>query len=265
MDIEGIDEVRATSRLRRSPLDHYLSMLQQPDLEDPAATGNPLQLTQNLLQSFGQLLSAIVPLLQLLQQLSAQSQLGNGTGQNVASGLPGSAPIAPSTGGFSTAPTSGQLSPEESKQMAVDVASRLMKDFHLTKEQAAGVVGNLYHESAGMNPNVNEFGSDPNSPTYGRPNDTQFGYGWAQWTGTRKTDYLNFCKENGLDPSSPAANYAMLKHELETSEAETIPKLKEARSPEEAAQVFREVFERATNPVDESRKQAANNVYAWLG
>ena len=149
--------------------------------------------------------------------------------------------------------------------MAVDVASRLMKDFHLTKEQAAGVVGNLYHESAGMNPNVNEFGSDPSSPTYGRPNDTQFGYGWAQWTGTRKTDYLNFCEANHLDPSSPAANYAMLKHELETSEAETIPKLKEARSPEEAAQVFREVFERATNPVDESRKQAANNVYAWLG
>jgi len=177
----------------------------------------------------------------------------------------------PGTGnnGFSTSPTFGPLSEADGKQLAVDVARQLMVDFGLTKEQAAGVVGNLYHESAGMNPNVNEFGSDPGSPTYGPPNHTQFGYGWAQWTGTRKDDYLAFCETAGpngtrLDPSSPAANYAFLKHELLTTESATIPALKAAGTPEDAAVIFRKVFERAANPVDGKRTAAAEDIYAAL-
>lgn len=166
---------------------------------------------------------------------------------------------------FSKEAVSGRLSEGDGKKMALDVAEQLSKDFGLTREQAAGVVGNLYHESAGMNSNVNEFGSDPSHPTFGSPNGSQFGYGWAQWTGDRKTAFLNFAKEQGLDPSSPAANYAMLKHELETSEAGTLDALKQARSPEEAAVVFRKVFERAANPVDESRIAAANMIYGQMG
>lgn len=195
-------------------------------------------------------------------------------GQGGPGALPGGAPVStpaantdnkpPNTGGFSTEPATGQLGEAEGKQQAVKVAHRLMQDFGLTKEQAAGVAGNLYHESAGMNSNVNEFGSDPNGQPFGPPNGTQFGYGWAQWTGDRKTAYLDYCKSIGLDPSSPAANYAMLSHELNGSEAGTLDALKSASTPEEAAIAFRKVFERAANPVDEKRIAAAREIYSLM-
>jgi hypothetical protein len=165
---------------------------------------------------------------------------------------------------FSTAPQIGQLSYEEGKRMAINIARQLMIDFPgMTKEQAAGIAGNLWHESAGMNANVNEFGSSPGSD-FGPPNATQFGYGWAQWTGSRKTDYLNYCSAHGLDPSSPAANYEFLKHELRTSESQTLPAIFATSTPEDAAVEFRRVFERATNPVDHARMKAAGEIYAAL-
>ena len=202
---------------------------------------------------------------------SGSGPAANGASGASAPGEVGKTAAAPSVGGagaatgaFSTQPQQGQLSDAEGKQMAVNVAHRLMNDFGLTKEQAAGVAGNLWHESAGMNSNVNEIGSDPNSPTYGAPNSTQFGYGWAQWTGNRKDDFLAFSKANGLDPASPAANYAMLANELQNSESGTLPELKKAQTPEDAATTFRSVFERAANPVDEKRMQAAAEIYALM-
>lgn len=191
-------------------------------------------------------------------------------GSPPAGGAPAGGPTAsadnkrPNTGGFSTEPATGQLGEAEGKQQAVKVANRLMQDFGLTKEQAAGVAGNLYHESAGMNSNVNEFGSDPNGQPFGPPNGTQFGYGWAQWTGDRKTAYLDYSKSIGLDPSSPAANYAMLSHELSGSEAGTLDALKSTSTPEDAAVAFRKVFERAANPVDEKRIAAAREIYSLM-
>ena len=173
-------------------------------------------------------------------------------------------PTGNSTNPFSKEPQNGPLSEAEGKEMAKNVAEQLQKDFGFTPEQAAGIAGNLWHESAGMNANVNEFGSDPNSPTYGAPNGTQFGYGWAQWTGERKTAFLDFCEQNGLDPASPYANYEMLKHELKTSEAATIDAVKATDSPEDAAVAFRKVFERAAMPLDEKRTSAARILFAFM-
>ncbi len=158
---------------------------------------------------------------------------------------------------FSREAQQGALTDAQGKRMAEQVAQQLMEDFGLTQAQAAGVVGNLWHESAGMNANVNEFGSDSSSPTYGAPNATQFGYGWAQWTADRKSAYLAFCDGAGLDPASPYANYEFLKHELGTTESATLLALRETQTAAEAAVAFRKVFERAANPVDESRIAAA--------
>lgn len=165
---------------------------------------------------------------------------------------------------FSLAAQVGPLSVEEGRDMAVAVARQLMKDFGFRPAHAAGIAGNLWHESAGMNANVNEFGSDPSWPTYGAPNRTLFGYGWAQWTGTRKTDYLNFCRTHHLDPASPYANYAMLKFELENSESATVPAVKSVSTPEDAATMFRRVFERATIPHDSKRVAAARELFEYL-
>jgi len=167
------------------------------------------------------------------------------------------------TGGFSTEPATGRLSMADSQKTGVAVADKLMQDFPgLTKAGAAGIVGNLYHESWGMNSNINEGGAT------GAPNSSQLGYGWAQWSGSRKNDYVNFCQQNGMDPSSPAANYAMLKHELETDENGTIAALKGAHTPEDAAMTFRKVFERADDKSiasDSDRVANANMIYGLMG
>lgn len=168
----------------------------------------------------------------------------------------------PTDGSFSTEAQVGQLTPADGQKMAVQIANQLMSDFGLSKEQAAGVAGNLMHESAGMNSNVNEFGSG--GEPFGAPNSSQFGYGWAQWTGDRKDAFLSFAQEQGLDPSSPAANYAMLKNELSGAESGTLSSLQNASTPADAAVAFRSVFERAASPVDEKRMAAAEEVYAAM-
>ena len=172
--------------------------------------------------------------------------------------------LQPNNTTFSNRPQVGPLNEQQSLKTGVDVGHQLMKDFGLTKEQASGIVGNLYHESAGMNANVNEFGSEPGRDPYGPPNGTQFGYGWAQWTGDRKDSYLNFCRQNQLDPSSPAANYAMLKHELQTTEKASLESIKQATTAEDAAYRFRKDFERAASPVDEKRLAATRMLSEYM-
>jgi len=164
---------------------------------------------------------------------------------------------------FSKARVDGPLSEDAGRRIAIAVARQLQIDFQLTPQQAAGIVGNLWHESAGMNSNVNEFGSDPSQPTYGQPNKTLFGYGWAQWTGERKTAYISFCEANQLEVSSPAANYAFLKHELLTTESVSLSKVREASTVDEAARNYMLYNERPTMPVYDKRVAAAEELYTF--
>ena len=165
---------------------------------------------------------------------------------------------------FSKERVDGPLSEEEGRRMAIAVARQLQKDFNLTPEQAAGIVGNFWHESAGMNSNINEFGSDPTHPTYGPPNATLFGYGWAQWTGDRKTAFIEYCRANNLEVSSPAANYAFLKHELLTTESFSLSKVREARTVDEAARNYMLYNERPQVPVYDKRVAAARELYTFM-
>ena len=90
-----------------------------------------------------------------------------------------------------------------------EIAPRLMgdlkKDFNLTDEQAAGFVGNFGTETGGFSTlqEINPVGG-------GRG-----GLGWAQWTGPRRREFEEYCKENNLDPSSYAANYGFMRKELQ--------------------------------------------------
>ena len=72
----------------------------------------------------------------------------------------------------------------------------LMPALSLTENQAAGIVGNLGFESAGLTILQEE------SPLAGRG-----GYGWAQWTGSRRVAYEHWCSYHALDPASDEANY----------------------------------------------------------
>lgn len=146
---------------------------------------------------------------------------------------------------------SGQGTPAstaEGKETAEHFMTNLQRDFGLTRNQAAGIVANLWHESGGMNTGINQGGA------VGAPNSNmQSGYGVAQWTGSRKQDYLDYCSQHKLDPSSEQANYGFLKHELETSQSGAIDAVKQTQTAQDATVVFCNTFERPGDPQMSSR------------
>lgn len=119
-------------------------------------------------------------------------------------------------------------------QKAPGIINRLMADFGFTRAQAAGIVGNLGHESGGLNT------LQERNPTSGRG-----GYGWAQWTGPRRKAFEAWAAEKGLDLNSDEANYGFLKHELRTNHKGVVGSVKRAGSVDEATVAFEEGYERA--------------------
>lgn len=107
------------------------------------------------------------------------------------------------------------------------------RDLKLSKAQAAGIVGNLAHET-GRFKNLQEI-----NPTRGLG-----GFGYAQWTGPRRKAFLQWAKEHRLSPTTTAANLGFLKHELLTSENVTLKALRNAGTVNEAAKVFMDLYER---------------------
>ena len=136
------------------------------------------------------------------------------------------------------------------QQQAPIVMNRLMRDFGITKEQAAGVLGNLGHESRGLTAGIQEI-----NPRAGRG-----GLGWAQWTGPRRVAFEEFLNANGLDASDPEANYAFLTQELRTTHAYALDALRQAKSVEEATYIFENTFEKAA---DDAKHYDRRNEYAF--
>lgn len=102
----------------------------------------------------------------------------------------------------------------------------------LSLEAAAGIAGNLMLESGyNINPSAeNEIGA----------------YGIAQWLGGRRTKLENFAKENNTPIDDLTTQMEFLWHELESGYQESILKpFSETITPEEAAGLFNDKFERA--------------------
>lgn len=147
-----------------------------------------------------------------------------------------------------------RVAPNQPQQMdASAVGTRLlgdlMRDFNLTQEQAAGVVGNLAHETGGFK-HMQEI--SPVVPG------SRGGFGFAQWTGPRRKAFEAWSAENGLDPTSYEANYGFLQHELKnTPEGAVLGPLSQAQTADQAAQVFSNQFLRPGVPAMGSRQQFA--------
>lgn len=124
---------------------------------------------------------------------------------------------------------------KEFKDKSVLIMDNLMKDFQLTPEQAAGVMGNLGHESGGLK-QMQEIGQKS-----GRG-----GLGWAQWTGDRRKKFEAYAASKGLDTSSDEANYGYLKEELTNgSEKGAIDKVRQSKDLKGAVYNFERGFERS--------------------
>lgn len=96
---------------------------------------------------------------------------------------------------------------ENFKKKAPGVMKLLMRDFDISALDAAAIVGNLGHESNGFM-TLQEI--KPLVPG------SRGGWGWAQWTGPRRTAFEAWCERKGFDPSSDVANYSFLFRELKS-------------------------------------------------
>ena len=110
----------------------------------------------------------------------------------------------------------------------------LMKRYYLSDFQAAGIVGNLGRECGGFT-ELREIGQPAN----------RGGYGWAQWTGPRRADFLNFCEQNHLDWYSDEGNQGFLFLELDREYYSAIIHVKCTGDAHGAATAFEKFYERA--------------------
>ena len=142
-------------------------------------------------------------------------------------------------------------------QKAPAVMRALQRDYGLTPEQAAGAVGNLGEESGGFK-QLQEV-----NPTV---RGSRGGYGWAQWTGSRRRDFEKYVAENHLDPTSDAANYGFMRHELDTNPdyMRTIPAMRGAKSVDEAVHTWMKLYEQPGKPAENIRRNYAHRALAGL-
>ncbi len=113
----------------------------------------------------------------------------------------------------------------------------LMKEFGLTAEEAAAVLGNLGHESGGF-VHMQELGKRAGTG----------GLGVAQWTGVRRKAFEAWCRSHGVSTSSDQGNLGYLIFELHGIERQAIVSLRRASGLEGKVRAFERAFERAGIP-----------------
>ncbi len=133
-------------------------------------------------------------------------------------------------------PAPGSLSGDRSHQ----AMQYLQSELGLTKEQAAGVVGNLAAESGGsLNPEA--------------VGDNGHALGIAQWNGPRKQALEDFAARQGKSPTDFGLQLQFLAHELKTSQSGALASLRGAQTADQAALVFSRDFERPGIPRNDQR------------
>lgn len=118
------------------------------------------------------------------------------------------------------------------------VLRRLMADPRLgiiNVIHAAAIVGNLAGES-GLTMIEERSGGG--------------GWGWAQWTGSRRTDFEAFCVEHGWPVTGEEAAYEFLVLELTTTEKHALDQTKKTTTIASATYTFEAQFERPKSLAD---------------
>ncbi len=89
------------------------------------------------------------------------------------------------------------------REWAPQIRTNLMRDFGLSRAQAASILRDLGHESNGFS-----------QMQEGRPRRGRGSYGIALWTGPGRREFERFAAADGMAASSLVANYAFLRPEL---------------------------------------------------
>lgn len=138
----------------------------------------------------------------------------------------------------------GQSKPESSP---MQITMGKLKEYGWSKEAAAGIVGNLHHESGGLNSHI--WGDRGSS------------YGLAQWNGPRRKALAEFSTNIGKPVDDIDTQLQFLNHELMTDYSDVADKLRKAKTPEDAAFIFSRDYERPGIPAMGSRVWAAKKAY----
>ena len=131
------------------------------------------------------------------------------------------------------------------EQLAPQTVQRLSNDLSISPQVAAGIVGQLGYESAGLQ-SINE--TQPTVPG------SRGGYGWAQWTGPRRRQFESWAQQNNMDVADPEANYKFLVYELtQTPEKGVLNKLQGVQDPVQAGKIFTDSYLRPGVPAYDKR------------
>lgn len=157
----------------------------------------------------------------------------------------GAAPSGTAGSTGSTSSGSARATPTAFKGQTIDSESAmkyLMDRGGFTREQAAGIVGNLMQES---------------SLNSGAENASEGSFGLAQWRLDRLANLKKFAAANRKPITDPYLQLDFLMHELNTTEKKANLALRSATSAEESAFVFGKLYERP-KVVEQSRLNYAS-------
>jgi len=142
---------------------------------------------------------------------------------------------------------------EKFRKTAPKYMKLFIADFSVGLLDASASFGNFGHESNGFE-NLQEIGKVP----------PKGGYGWPQWTGSRRVDYFAYCERNGYDPASDDSNYKYIFVELKyTWEKKAIPALLEESDLYAKTRRFCNEYERPGVKAYESRYTWADRAYEY--
>jgi len=139
---------------------------------------------------------------------------------------------------------------------AYETSFKLMDDlkseFGMTDEQAAGVVGNLWHETGGF-----EFMQELKPTVKG----SKGGLAFAQWTGDRRDTFEQLLTDLGnLSADNYEANFAMITKEFDTTEKSALNKILNTDTVVDAAKATSNHYLRPGKPQLSKRISAAKDI-----
>lgn len=126
---------------------------------------------------------------------------------------------------------------------APGIMRRLIADLApLTPEDAAAILGNIGHETDGFR-----------LMQEAHPRSGRGGWGWVQWTGSRRVAFEQYAAANKLTTDSDEANYGYLVIELKSSQKAALVATRAASSLADKTTAFEQKFERAGVPALDKR------------
>lgn len=185
---------------------------------------------------------------------------------NRTSGAIISGPSSPSQGGSTSSSSTGipdlgssSNQAEIAKKGAI-IASKLTGDLGITKEQAAGVVGNLWAESRLIPDRIQGSGIKRGTITQSGSG----GYAWAQYTSQNlKDSFISHAKSKGLDitkyPATDDVNYSYLVNWI-SSRSSKLNTLKSKKTVRDSAEFFVREFEKPASIIRGSQPQQQETI-----